>query len=74
VLGIFAERDEFVPPEAARKLEAELRAASKRASFTLFPGVGHAFLNDSRPDVYDAAAAERAWGMIVAFLRAELAA
>jgi carboxymethylenebutenolidase len=74
VLGIFAERDEFVPPDAARKLESELRAAGKRCSFTLFPGVGHAFLNDSRPDAYDAASAERAWGMLVAFLRAELTA
>ncbi len=74
VLGIFAERDAFVPPEAARKLEAALRAAGKRADFTIFPGVGHAFLNDTRPDAYDAAAAERAWGMIVSFLRAELVA
>jgi carboxymethylenebutenolidase len=74
VLGIFAEHDTFVPPEAVRKLEAELRAAGQRCHFTIFPGVGHAFLNDSRPDVYDAPAAERAWGMIVSFLRAELAA
>jgi carboxymethylenebutenolidase len=74
VLGIFAEQDSFVPPEAARKLEADLRAAGKRCSLTIFPGVGHAFLNDSRPDVYDAAAAERAWGMMVSFLRAELLA
>jgi carboxymethylenebutenolidase len=73
VLGIFAERDAFVPPAAARKLEAELRTAGKRADFTIFPGVDHAFLNDTRADVYDAAAAERAWGMIVSFLRAELA-
>jgi carboxymethylenebutenolidase len=74
VLGIFAERDTFVPPAAARKLEAELRAAGKRADFHIFPGVDHAFLNDTRADVYDAAAAERAWGMIVSFLRAELVA
>jgi carboxymethylenebutenolidase len=74
VLGIFAEQDSFVPPEAVRKLEADLRAAGKRCSLTIFPGVGHAFLNDSRPDVYDAAAAERAWGMMVSFLRAELLA
>ena len=73
VLGIFAERDTFVPPAAARALEAELRAAGKRAEFTIFPGVDHAFLNDTRPDVYDAAAAERAWDLIVSFLRAELA-
>lgn len=74
VLGVFAEQDSFVPPEAAQKLEADLRGAGKRCSFTIFPGVGHAFMNDSRPDVYDAKAAERAWGMIVSFLRAELAA
>jgi len=74
VMGIFAERDAFVPPAAARKLEAELRAAGKRTDFTIFPGVDHAFLNDTRADVYDATAAERAWGMMVAFLRAELVA
>ncbi len=74
VLGIFAEQDSFVPPAAVAKLDAELRAAGKRCHFTTFPGVDHAFLNDTRPDVYDAAAAERAWGMIVSFLRAELVA
>jgi carboxymethylenebutenolidase len=73
VLGIFAERDEFVPPEAARKLEADLRGAGKRARFEIYPGVGHAFFNDSRPDAYDAKAAERARSEMLAFLRAELA-
>jgi carboxymethylenebutenolidase len=74
VLGIFAERDGFVPPAAAKALEAELRSAGKRADFTFFPGVEHAFLNDTRPDVYDAAAAEQAWDRMISFLRAELAA
>jgi len=72
VLGVFAERDAFVPAEAVRKLEAELRAAGKRADCTIYPGVDHAFLNDTRADVYDANAAARAWSEIVAFLRAEL--
>jgi carboxymethylenebutenolidase len=72
VLGIFAERDGFVPPEAARKLEADLRAAGKRAVCEVYPGVDHAFFNDTRPDVYDAAAAARAWSETLAFLRAEL--
>ncbi len=74
VLGIFAERDTFVPPAAARQLESELRAAGKRADFTIYPGVDHAFLNDTRPDVYDAAQAERAWDRMLSFLRGELAA
>ncbi len=73
VLGIFAERDAFVPPEAARKLEADLRSAGRRASFEIVPGVDHAFMNDRRADVYDARAAARAWADALAFLRAELA-
>ncbi len=73
VLGIFAERDSFVPPEVARKLESDLRAAGKRVHVAIHPGVDHAFLNDTRPDVYDADAASRAWAEAVAFLRAELA-
>lgn len=72
VLGIFAEQDGFVPPAAVKKLESDLRGAGKRAEFTIFPGVQHGFLNDSRPDVHDAVMAERAWGQILAFLRAEL--
>ncbi|MFI5320251.1 MAG: dienelactone hydrolase family protein [Myxococcota bacterium] len=72
VMGVFAERDAFVPPETAHQLEADLRAAGVRTDFTIFPGVDHAFLNDSRPDVYDAAMAQRAWSRILAFLRAGL--
>jgi carboxymethylenebutenolidase len=72
VLGFFAERDDFIPVESAKKLEADLRAAGKRARFEIFPGVGHAFFNDSRPDAYDAAAAARARSEMLAFLRAEL--
>lgn len=73
VMGVFAERDAFVPPETAHQLEADLRAAGVRTDFTIYPGVDHAFLNDSRPDVYDAATAQRAWARILAFLRAGLA-
>ena len=72
VLGIFAENDEFVPPEAARKLESDLRSAGKSVDFTIYPGVDHAFMNDTRPDVYHAETAERAWGATLAFLRREL--
>jgi len=72
VLGIFAERDGFVTPEVAHKLEADLKAAGKRARCEVYPSVDHAFFNDSRPDVYAADAAARAWSETLAFLRAEL--
>jgi carboxymethylenebutenolidase len=73
VMGVFAERDAYVPPETAHQLEADLRAAGVRTEFIVFPGVDHAFLNDTRPDVFDAASAQRAWGRILSFLRAGLA-
>ncbi len=73
VLGVFAADDGFVTPDAARMLEAELRAAGVPADFKIHVGVGHAFMNDSRPDAHDATAARAAWNDILAFLRAELA-
>jgi carboxymethylenebutenolidase len=72
VLGVFAENDGFVTPETARKLETDLKGAGVRTSFHVFPGVDHAFFNDTRPDVYDAEAAARAWAETLAFFRAEL--
>lgn len=72
VLGIFAADDEFVTPEAARKLQADLKAARKRVQMEIYPNVGHAFFNDTRPDAFDADAAARAWAETLAFFRAEL--
>jgi carboxymethylenebutenolidase len=72
VLGIFAENDGFVTPAVARKLEADLQAAGKRTDFHIFRGVDHAFFNDSRPDVYDAAAASAAWQRALQFFQANL--
>ncbi len=72
VLGIFAENDEFVPPEVVRQLEADLGAAGVETDFTIFPGVDHAFMNDARPEVFDAEVSTRAWAMTLAYLRKEL--
>jgi carboxymethylenebutenolidase len=72
VFGIFAENDDFIPPERARALESELQAAGVRARVNVHVGVQHAFMNDSRPDVYDAPSADEAWNELLAFLRAEL--
>ena len=73
VLGFFAERDGFVTPEAARKLESDLRAAGKKVEITIFDGADHAFFNDARPDVYHAGYAAECWTRMVAFYRRHLA-
>ena len=72
VFGIFAENDEFIPTGATRKLESDLQSAGVRAFFKIYVGVKHAFMNESRPDVFDAPTAAEAWGELLAFLRAEL--
>lgn len=65
VLGLFAENDGFVTPDVARKLQSDLEAAGKKVEFHIYPGVGHAFFNDSRPDAYDATAAKDAWSRLL---------
>ena len=73
VLGLFAENDGFVSPEVARKLEHDLREAGRETDFHIYPGVDHAFFNDTRPDVYDEEAATDAWKRTLAFFGRHLA-
>lgn len=72
VLGVFAEHDEFVPTEAVERLRAALEEAGVDATFRTYSGVGHAFLNEARPEAFDAAKAAEAWRDIDTFLAATL--
>jgi carboxymethylenebutenolidase len=59
-------------PEAVKELETTLRAKGKDATFHVYPGTQHAFFNDTRPEVYDAAVAKTAWDRTLALFRANL--
>jgi carboxymethylenebutenolidase len=73
VLGHFGTADEFVPVEAAQKLESEMREAGARVSFQFYENAGHAFFNDTdRLGTYDQEAAALAWERTVSFLREAL--
>ena len=72
VLGIYAERDQSVPPEAVRELEARLKGLGKTAEFHIYPETDHAFFNDQRPEVYNARAAEDAWRLVLQFFAKHL--
>jgi carboxymethylenebutenolidase len=74
VLGIYAGRDTFVSPAVVAALDKELTALGKRHEFHTFADAQHGFFNETRPEVYDAAAAKDAWAKTLAFFRQELRA
>ena len=53
--------------------EAALKAAGKSVEIHVYPGVNHAFNNDTAGVRYDKAAADLAWGRTIAFLKTKLA-
>ncbi len=67
----FANQDDWCTPDAVNALEATLKGAG--ANFELFRyDAQHAFFNQERPEVYNAAAADQAWQRSLTFLRANL--
>lgn len=72
VLGIFGEQDDFVPPAAVHSLEAAIQQAGGSIETHIYANVGHAFLNNTRPDVYSETAAEDAWQRAIGFLAGNL--
>ena len=73
VEGHYAENDlGSAAPDAVRALEADLKAKGKDATFHVYAGTHHAFFNDTRPDVYDAAASATAWERVLSLFRSTL--
>jgi carboxymethylenebutenolidase len=72
VLGLFAEKDQFVNPSVARQMDVEIKGAGKQSEIHIYPGVDHAFFNDERADIYNKPAAEDAWKRTLAHFRAHL--
>ncbi|CAA9255964.1 MAG: Dienelactone hydrolase family protein [uncultured Acidimicrobiales bacterium] len=72
VQGHYAAEDGWANPDAVRSLETTLRDSGVEVEMFIYPGADHAFFNDSRPEVYDPAAAELAWSRTIEFFRARL--
>jgi carboxymethylenebutenolidase len=72
LLCCFGDRDEFVPLEDIERLKAGLADAGYPSEVVIYPGCGHAFMNDTRAEAYRPEAAEAAWKRMVAFLRSHL--
>lgn len=72
VQGHYAEHDSFGSPESVRQLEETLRANGVDVEIFTYPGTEHAFFNDARPEVYNADAAQLAFGRTTEFFRGKL--
>ncbi|MFN8597238.1 MAG: dienelactone hydrolase family protein [Anaerolineae bacterium] len=72
VLGLYAEHDHGIPVAAVQAFETELKTHHIQHEIHLYPGTEHAFFNDSRPHIYNAAAAQDAWQKTLAWFRQHL--
>jgi len=71
-LGFYAGRDTFATPAGALALDAKLKSLGREAEVHIYDETDHAFFNDERPEVYNAAAAADAWQRTMSFFREHL--
>ena len=69
--GHFANRDDYVTPQAVNAFEHGLKTSGKDFEFFRYDA-GHAFVNEQRMEAHDRHAAERAWGRATAFFKKHL--
>jgi carboxymethylenebutenolidase len=72
VQGNFGSTDKGIPADDVRTFEKSLSATNASTDFMIFEGAGHAFMNPNNKAGFDAAAAEKAWSRIDAFLAKHL--
>jgi carboxymethylenebutenolidase len=72
LLAFFGAEDAFIPGGDVEDLGQRLAASTQPSDVVVYPGAGHAFLNDTRPEAYRPDAALDAWGRMVEFFRKHL--
>ena len=72
VQGHYGEKDGSISSEQLAALEARLREAGADMETFVYPGSGHAFFNDARPEAYNEEAARQGWIRTLEFLRKHL--
>lgn len=68
ILAHVAVRDDWVKPAAVNALREEVTKAGGNMTVEVYEA-DHAFVNDTRPEVYDATAAKLAWSRSVEFIK-----
>jgi carboxymethylenebutenolidase len=72
LLGFFGEEDDFVSVSDVRALEQLLDATPHETEVVVYPGAGHAFMNEPRAEAYRPEAAADAWSRLERFLHRHL--
>lgn len=72
LLGIFGENDRGIPSVSAKAFERMAQKLDKNVRVTIYPKVGHGFMNPDNKNGYDEKSAEDAWQKIFAFLDSKL--
>ena len=67
----FANTDDWCTPAKVNELEAALRESKSQLEFYRYDAQ-HAFMNEARPQVYDAVSAKTAWERTLQFLKKAL--
>jgi carboxymethylenebutenolidase len=71
-LGLFGAEDAIIPRQDVEDLRSILTRNGKSFEIEMYEGAGHAFFNDTRPEMYRPRVAERAWPRALGFLRRHL--
>ncbi len=74
ILGIFGEMDRGIPAASAKTFERSAQKLDKAVRVTVYPKVGHAFMNPNNKAGYDEKTANDAWQKIYAFFDSKLKA
>lgn len=72
VLAHFAKRDQWATPEAAEAVKQQIDANGGSMELCIYDA-DHAFVNDTRPEVYSDVHARLAWSRTIDFLKKHLA-
>ena len=72
-LGLFGGDDALIPRTDVDELRETLARTGRPVEIVEYPGAGHAFMNETRPDAYRPEAAADSWRRATAFLQTHLA-
>lgn len=70
----FGEHEDFFSVPDAQAWAAKQRGLGRESAVHVYPGAGHAFYNDTRPEAYHEASAKDAWGKALAHFSRHLQA